>query len=311
MKSKIKVLGLVLAGVLLVPFLSACGQIAAPDAVGLWYRQGQIDGNQFDHCMKPGVTDDYNWNDNVFWLPNNVRTWNIAPSGGDTNQALVVTAKPDAGQQSGLEVLVYTQVNFKLNTWCGADEKDSNAPLVQFWNNLGARYKADTEQGWLSMLNNTVVPALEKAKNTLRGYTADELVLGSVWSAAEIEFGKTFSSELERLSGGDYFCGPDFVRSSPDCSPVQVSIKDVDYRDPGIQSARNDKQKALEESQAAVARAQGAVAAADAQKALYNNPAWVQLQIAQVQLETAKACAASQKCTMIIDGSGNVQVHTP
>jgi hypothetical protein len=299
-----------LVGLMALPFLSACSEIAAPDAVGLYYMQGQSDGNKFDHCMKPGQVDDPVWNNSVYYVPNNVRTWNVAPTGGDTNQALVVTAKPDAGQQSGLEVLVYTQTNFKLNTYCGTDNKDPNSPIVQWWQNLGDRYDADTGPGWLNMLNNTVVPALEKAKNTLRAYTADELVLGAVWTEAEKQFASTFSTELERLSGGDYFCGPDFNRARPDCSAVQVSIKDVDYRDQGIQAARNDKQKALEEAQASVARAQGAVAAAEAQKALYNNPAWVQLEIANRQLETAKACAASQKCTMIIDGSGGVQVHT-
>jgi hypothetical protein len=306
----VKKFALLLVGLLALPFLSACSEIAAPDAVGLWYAKGQVDGNHFDHCVKPGTTDDVSWNDEVYWVPNNVRTWNIAPQGGDTNQALVVTAKPDAGQQSGLEVLVYTQVNFKLNTYCGTDDKDSNSPLVQWWNNLGARYQANTDQGWVNMLNNTIVPALEKAKNTLRTYTADQLVLGSVWTEAEKDFGATFSTELERLSGGDYFCGPDFVRARPDCSPVQVSIKDVDYRDQGIQAARNDKQKALEQAQAAVAKAQGDVAAAEAQKQLYQNPAWVQLQLAQKELEKAQACAASQKCTMIMDGSGKVQVFT-
>lgn len=309
--SKIKrTVAVTLAGVMLVGTAAACAEIAAPDQVGLWYAQGQIDGNTFDHCVEPGKTDEVAWNDSVYWVPNNLRTWNLAPQGGDTNQPLVVTAKPDANQQSGLEVNIWTQVNFMLNTYCGSDNKDASSPLVTWWQRLGDRYDANTDEGWVRMLNNTIVPALEKAKNVLRGYTADELVLGSVWAEAEKQFGATFSDELERLSGGDFFCGPDFVRTKADCSPVQVSIKDVDYRDPGIQAARNDKQKAVEQAAAQVAAAQGAVAAAEAQKALYGNAAWMQLQIAQKQLEIAQACAASSKCTMVLDSSGNVQVHT-
>ena len=170
-ESEVKKFSLLIVALLALPVLSACSEIAAPDAVGLYYAQGQSDGNKFDHCMKPGQVDDAVWNNSVYYVPNNVRTWNVAPSGGDTNQALVVTAKPDAGQQSGLEVLVYTQTNFKLNTYCGTDDKDPNSPVVQWWQNLGDRYDADTQQGWLNMLNNTVVPALEKAKNTTRyGY---------------------------------------------------------------------------------------------------------------------------------------------
>lgn len=310
MNHKIKVALAGTAMLLGLSTVSACAEIAAPDQVGLWYAQGQVDGNTFDHCVKPGTTDETTWNDSVYWVPNNLRTWNVAPQGGDTNQPLVVTAKPDTGQQSGLEVNVWPQVNLALNTYCGPDDKDPNSPLVQWWQKIGDRYDADTEVGWKNMLNNTVVPALEKAKNVLRAYTADELVLGSVWADAEKQFGETFSSELERLSGGDFFCGPDFTRARADCSPVQVSIKDVDYRDPGIQAARNEKQKAVEQAAAQVAAARGAVEAAEAQKALYGNAAWMQLQIAQKQLEVAQACAASAKCTMVLDSSGGVQVHT-
>lgn len=310
MNRKIKVMLGGVAVLMGLSLVSACAEIADPDKVGLWYAQGQSDGNQFDHCVKPGKVDDTAFNDSVYWVPNNLRTWNVAPAGGDTDKPLVVTAKPDAGQQSGLEVNVWPQVNFALNTYCGPDEKEANSPLVQWWQKLGDRYDANTDDGWKNMLNNTVVPALEKAKNVLRAYSADELVLGSVWADAEVQFGKTFSDELERLSGGDFFCGPDFDRNKADCSPVQVSIKDVDYRDAGIQAARNDKQKAVEQAAAQVATAQGQVQAAEAQRALYGNVAWMQLQLAQKQLEIAQACAASAKCTMVLDSSGNVQVHT-
>jgi hypothetical protein len=309
---KVKAVLLGTVALLALGTMSACAEIAAPDAVGLWYAQGQVDGNKFDHCVKPGTTDETTWNDSVYWVPNNLRTWNVAPSGGDTTNPLVVTARPDTGQQSGLEVNVWPQVNFALNTYCGDNDKDPNSPLVQWWQKLGDRYDADTDEGWVRMLNNTVVPALEKAKNVLRAYTADELVLGSVWADAEKQFGETFSTELERLSGGDFFCGPNFVRTNPTCSPVQVSIKDVDYRDAGIQAARNDKQKAVEQAAAQVAAARGAVEAAEAQKALYGNAAWMQLEIARIELEKAKVMAEACKSAgarCIIGDAGNVLVQ--
>ncbi len=324
MNRKLKVLLLGAVALLGLGSMAACAEIAEPDKVGLWYAQGQMDGNKFDHCVEPGTTDDVTWNDSVYWIPNNLRTWNIAPQGGDTNQPLIVTAKPDEGQQSGLEVNVWTQVNFMLNTWCGNDNKDANSPLVQWWQRIGDRYDADTDTGWVNMLNNTVVPALEKAKNVLRAYSADQLVLGTVWADAEKVFGETFSSELERLAGGDFFCGPDFSRARADCSPVQVSIKDVDYRDPNIQGARNAKQVANENAAAQVAAAQGAAAAkvaeaegnlkaAQAQQALYGNAQWMQLRLAEIELEKAKALAeackaAGAKC--IIGNTGGVLIQS-
>jgi glutathione S-transferase len=296
---------------------TACAERAASDNMGLWYAQGNSDGDHFDHCVPPGTSDDVSFNDSVYWVPNNLRTWNATPKGGDTNVPLTLTAKPDAGQTSGTQVLVWTQTSFKLNTYCGSNEKDSASPIVQWWQSIGRRYQADTTAGWSNMLLNTVEPALEKAKNTLRGYTADELVAGTVWDQAEPQFEKVFSDELTRLSGGNFFCGPSFTRAKPDCPQVAVSIKDVDYSDPGIQNARNDKQKAIEQAAAAVAAAQGAAAAAVAaaqgqvdaaakQRELYNNPNWVALQKAQIQLEIAKACGANPNCHMIMGSDGTI-----
>ena len=129
-----------------------------------------------------------------------------------------------------------------------------------------------------------------------------------------------FTTELTRLSGGTYFCGPDFVRASDACSPVQVSIKDVDYRDPGIQSARNDKQKAVEKAAAdlataqgnaaaAVAEAEGKLRAANAQAALYSNPEWVKLEQAKLQLEAISRCAQAPNCRLVIGIDGQVLLN--
>lgn len=311
-----RIISALAAGILLLGGLTACGEIAPPNQVGIWYAQGQVDGNKFDHCVKPSEVDKWIANNSVYWLNNDVRTWNQAPGSTDTTESLVVTAKPEAGQQSGLEVLVWTQTNFKLRTWCGADEKDPNSPLVQWWQNLGDRYDADTADGWRDMLLNTVVPALEKAKNVLREYTADELVLGTVWAEAESKFANTFTTELTRLSGGTYFCGPDYERAPQPgtdterlCSPVQVSIKDADYRDTGIQAARNDKQKAVESAAARVAEAEGQVAAANAQQALYANPQWMQLQMENIRLQQIQACASAPSCRLIIGVDGQVLIN--
>jgi hypothetical protein len=285
---------------------TACAERAASDTVGLWYAQGNSDGDHFDHCVPPGKSDDIAVNDKVYWVPNNLRTWNATPKGGDTNVPLTLTAKPDAGQTSGTQVLVWTQTSFKLNTFCGNDDKDTSSPLVQWWQSIGKRYQADTTDGWTNMLMNTVEPALEKAKNTLRGYTADELVAGTVWDQAEPLFEKVFSEELTRLSGGNFFCGPTFNRAKPDCPQVAVSIKDVDYSDPGIQDARNAKQKAIEQAAAQVAAAQGQVDAAAKQRDLYNNPAWVALQKAQIQLQIAQACGQNPNCHMIMGSDGTI-----
>lgn len=285
---------------------SACAEIAEPDKVGLYYMEGQSDGYSFGHCIDPGKSDDALWNNSVVWLPNNIRTWNIAPEGGDTKTPITVASKPEPTQPSGVQVNVWSQTNLTLNTTC----VDKNSILVKFWERLGRRYAADTDNGWRTLLLNTVVPALEKATRVaVRTYSADELVAGTVLPQLQSDVSTEFGKELKRVTGEDYFCGPGFVRGSTTCPAVEILIKDVDYADPGIQEARNNKQKALEQAAAQVAEAQGKVQAAAAQQELYKNPAWIQLQLAQVRLEQVKACAASAKCTIVMGVDGQVMLN--
>lgn len=302
---KRSVIALLGAGVLFG--VGACSVIAPPDEVGLYYMEGQSDGYKFGHCIEPGVSDKPEWNNSVVWLPNNLRTWNIAATGGDSNVPITVAAKPEVNQPSGVQVNVWTQTNFKLNTSC-VGGKDS--PLVKWWETQGRRYQANTEAGWNTMLNNTIVTALiTSTRNVVREYSADILVSGVSNAEVQQKIADAFQPELKRLLGGDFFCGPTFDRKSGNCTPVEVILKDVDYTDPGIQEARNAKVKALENAAAQVAEAEGKLKAAKAQEALYNNPAWLELELANRQLEAIKACSANPNCTIIIGSNGNVLLN--
>lgn len=299
-----KRLAAILAALGLLVTVSACSEIAAPDQVGLYYMEGQSDGYKFDHCIAPGVSDDAVWNNSVVWLPNNLRTWNIAPEGGDTNRPITVASKPEQNQPSGVQVNIWSQVNLMLNTNC---EAKGSSPVVQFWEKIGRRYQADTDAGWKTMLLNTVVPALEKATRVVvRNYSADPLVAGTSLPEIQAAIATEFSAELKRVTGGEFFCGPEFNRATTACPAVQVLVKDVDYTDPGIQQARNDKQKALEQAAARVAAAQGEVDAAAKQRELYSNPAWVALEKAKIQLKIAEACGQNPNCHMVMGADGTI-----
>lgn len=283
--------------------LASCA-IAPPDGIGLYYMEGSSDGYHFGQCIEPGVSGPGEWNNSVVYLPTNLRTWNIAPNGGDTNVPVTVASKPETNQPSGVQVNVWAQVNLMLNTNC---EGGRDSIIVQFWEKIGRRYKADTDEGWKTMLFNTVVPALEKSTRVVvRNYSADTLVAGTNLPEIQEAIAKEFSTELTRVTGAPFFCGPTFNRATKDCPPVQVLVKDVDYTDPGIQQARNEKQKALEQAQALVAEAEGKLRAANAQQQLYNNPAWVQLEKARIQLEIAKACGQNPNCHMVMGADGTI-----
>lgn len=306
----------VLAGVMLTGGLTACSSVADPDKVGLYYEVGPIEGNTFGHCFDPGTTSNYPVNDETFFLPASLRTWNIAPANGDSNIPITVNSKAEEGQPSGVQVNLWTQTNFTLNTNCGANDDDLNSPIVQFWEKIGRRYDAHTDDGWKTMLNNTIVTALEtSSRSVAREYTADQLVSGVVREEAQGKIAALFQTEIKRVSGGEFFCSPTFDRNSTNCGEVQVLLKDVDYTNSAIQAARDEKQAAVEraaallaeaqgKAQAAVAEAQGKVDAANKLNELYTNPAWVELQKAQMELDAIKACAANPNCTLVLGADG-------
>lgn len=296
--------------------LSGCSTISEPDAIGLYYMEGTSDGYKFGECIDPGQAGPAEWNNSVVYLPTSLRTWNVGGAGADQAEPIVSASKPQEGQPSGVEVQVWPKVTFKLNTFCDAQ----GGVVVQFWENIGRRYKADTDAGWKDMLLDAVVPALEKVTREVTiGYLADVMVgnIDGVYAKIQTEVASRFAIELKRMSGGDYFCGPNFNRASKECPTIEVIIKGITYRDAGIQNARNEKQKAVELAAAQLAKAQGEAAAlvAEAQgkadaaakiQALYASPAWVQLQIELTRLEAMKACGANPNCHMTIGVDGTV-----
>lgn len=309
-----RIFGTALAGLLLAGGLAACSSIAPPDQVGLYYMEGPSDGYRFDHCYDPGSTTDAEWNNSTVLLPNSLRTWNIAPPntpGADSNTPITVNAAPQEGQPSGVQVNLWTQTNFSLNTNCGSDDKDANSPLVQWWEKIGRRYKADTTDGWAAMLGATVVTAEQTAaRSVAREYTADVLVSGTKREEVQVKIADLFATEIKRLTGGEYYCSPTFDRHTNKCGAPEVQLKDVDYTNPAIQQARDEKQAAIEHAAALVAAAQGQVDAANKLGTLYNNPNWVLLQQSQNELEEAKACAANPNCTIVIGSNGNIVTST-
>ena len=160
------------------------------------------------------------------------------------------------------------------------------------------------------MLSNTIVTALEtSSRSVVRSYTADDLVSGQKREEVQQKIATLFQSEIKRVVGGEYFCSPAFDRHNGQCGEVQILLKDVDYANPNIQAARDEKQAAVEKATALVAEAQGKVDAANKTGTLYNNPAWVELEKAKLQLQMVQECAKNQNCTIVLGADGGVNIN--
>lgn len=287
--------------------MTGCSVYPEPDEMGLYYMQGSSDGNKFERCVDPGESVN-EWDNEVIRLPDNVRTWRISPDqGADSNTPIVVSAKPQEGQPSGVQVKVWAQVTLHLNTNCNDED---GGPLKAFWESLGRRYSANTPEGFATKLLPAVIvdPLKMVIGEEVKAYTADDLVARKDMKLIQERIAARFGEEVDKLAGGKYFCGPSFKRGSVDCPPIEVIITDVDLANEDLQKARDAKQKAIEEAAAAVAAAEGQVQAAKKLETLYQNQAWLALEKAKLELQQAQACAASPNCTIILGNPNRVSV---
>lgn len=287
--------------------IAACATVSEPNQVGLYYNMGTSDGYEFDSCIDPGKTGDAEWNNEVIYLPTKLLDWKILENGGNTDKPTVVAAKPVADQPSGVRVKVWSQTSFYLNTYCDGTGGMARA----FWEKIGRGYGANSETGLQNMILAKLVPPLQKAQqDIIRDYDADELIgnVGGVRAEAQKRISEAFTAELKRLTGGDYFCGPSFDRLKNECPAVEVIIVDVDLNNEALQAARDKKIAAQEEAAALVAAAEGQVKAAQKLNALYQNEAWMALEMAKLHLQEVQACSSNPNCTIFFDSNGKMLI---
>lgn len=317
-----------IGAVLILATSAACGTPAEPDKIGLRYAKGPTEGYKFEGCIEPSTIGGMNSNDEIIWMPENLRYWKVTKTpDADSQNVLTVIANsapgPDGVSPGGVQVDVPYQATMKLNTNC---DDTTGGVLRQFWETIGRRMHADTDAGWKDMMGVTVETALNNsAKAVLRTYTPEVLVAGSKQTEIQAAIGPAFNAELVRLTGGAFFCGPEFQRGKAvkwtvanadgttkehegDCPPVQISIQGPTYTNPEVQAAADKRAAAVQNAAALLAEAQGKLDAANKTGQLYNNPAWVRLQEAQMRLDAARACSANPNCTVQIIDSGGAPV---
>lgn len=300
------------AGVVLVVGATACTTTPQPDEIVLHYHGGSIEGNNFSDVIYPGTkANNFNVGDTRVFLPTSLRTWNIAPGSKDQETPIVAPAKDN------VPVAVWLQVNMLLNTNTEDAEGFPGGTLREFWEVIGRRYDADSDEGWDDMMKVTVVPALTKAvTDTVRAYESDPLVYNTdgIYVEVQSEIGRRFLEELERLSGGDFFCGTSFVPDWRDgggaCPQPELILTNVDFANAEIQAARDQRAVAEENAAAALIEAEGHTAAQAELNTALGDPAYLEYLIAQMQLQAAQACAQGANCTVIVGEGASPVVPT-
>lgn len=305
---------LLLCGVMLLG--SGCASQAPVDKVGLYYTGGPIQGRHFKKVITPGSGSTFlGFADDVKWLPIGQRNYIVSkkPQEGDKKGTIDFIRVPaKGGVNMDFEVSVY----FKLNTLTDDIKGYDGGTLRHFWETIGKRYNADTDGGWDNMLNDNFRKIIEASmRQKVFSFTVDELYANAEGAASgkddailkiQNEIAAQLKENINTTLGGNYFCGPTFDRSKPDCPPFQFIINSAEPTDQGVRDsysaqrvAANGVITAQNQAQAQKAAAEGTAAAQNALKGNLS-PEYLELQ----RIEAQKDCAQSQKCTLILGVGG-------
>ena len=298
--------------VFLLMFLFGWGSVPV-DRLGLHYTGGPIEGQRFVKIIDPGSGQQFlGLQDDLVLLPVTQRDYIAGASENVDGPPIVAPAK--GGVEMQFEISAY----FTLNT--------SPDVVRRFYERVCIKFGCTDEEGWDRMLENNFRKPIEQAvQQSIRGYTVDELYAGEAREATteeevvsllvqvQDEIASDLKDNINRILGGDYFCGPTFDRENPsECPDFQFQIvKAVPTNQNVIESfAENaaSQQRVItaeNNARAEVAEAEGQRQAQEALAGIYTDPAYV----SYLQALAMQECAKNSNCTLVITPEGtNVNV---
>ncbi|HLF99994.1 MAG TPA: SPFH domain-containing protein [Acidimicrobiia bacterium] len=192
------------------------------DQIGISYGGGPIEGQHFQRIVQPGSNLFINgFMDKLYLYPVTQRNYIISNriDEGDVHGEDAVVAPSNDRIPVTFQVAVY----FKLNT----------NELRKFHEQIGLKYKAWTDDGWLRMLNDSFRQQIEFAlqrearKYAVADIYADPVVLEDI----RTEIGGILKENVNSILGDEYFCGPQFESTSDACPDFTFLVKHIDVPD--------------------------------------------------------------------------------
>ena len=307
-------LGLIGLVVLIVVIQFLAGWKATPvDQLGLHYTGGPFEGQKFVEIIDPGSGNRFlGLQDKLILLPVTQRDYTASGDQGSDGAAIVAPAR--GGVEMQFEVGAY----FTLNT--------SPDVIRRFYERVCVKFACDDEDGWDEMLRVNFRRPIEQAiQQSIREYSVNELYAGqpeqgaseeeatAILARVQEEIAADLKENINRVLGGDYFCGPTFDRSNPDVCPdfefqitsafpTSESVREAFAENAASQQAIVTAQN---EAAAAVAEAEGQAEAQAALNGLYADPNY----IAYLNALALQECASNSNCTLVVSPGGtNVNV---
>jgi regulator of protease activity HflC (stomatin/prohibitin superfamily) len=225
--------------VLAVVALAGCGTLdSGVEHLTLRYGGGITEEKDYKGLVPPGTTNQFVFGsgtgDALYHYPRTQRSWIAGETdGGDRPPVEIVTA-------DGVRMKVDYALYFRLNPEEGV--------LRRFHEDIGLKEGAWTEEGWLEMLRTYFdAPITRQLEAVGLNYTSADLRSNE---ATRREFATTISeqatSEIERVVGGPYFCGPD----QDGCGNISFEVGRPELVNTGIVEAEEGRRIATLEADA-------------------------------------------------------------
>lgn len=222
------------AGVVVVIFLVSlfvAWKKTPQSHIGLSYGGGPFEGEQFQQVVNPGHGLYFNgWFDKLYLYPVTQRNYIISKSLGEGDRG--VQDWVPAPSADRIEVDFEVAVYFKLNL----------DKLRQFHEQIGLKYRAWTDIGWDTMLNDSFRQQIENIlQEESRGYSvaaiyADPGVLLEIQNDVE----RQLQTRVAEVLGDRYFCGPTY-NAGGECGSIGFVIKRVTLPDNVVASYQQIK----------------------------------------------------------------------
>jgi SPFH domain/Band 7 family protein len=201
------------------------------DKIGISYGGGPFEGQHFQGIVDPGhaLFENGMW-DHLYLYPVTQRNYIISknPAEGERGQPDFVPAPSSDRIEVDFEVAAY----FKLNT----------NKLQRFHEQIGLKYQAWTDEGWIRMLNDSFRQQIE---NTMqlesRKYPVAQIYSDpNTIQAIQQEVAAVLKERVTTVLGDEYFCGPGF-NGGGECPDYTFVIKRVTIPDNVVQSYQDIK----------------------------------------------------------------------
>lgn len=216
---------------------AGCSAAVGPDQAGVEYNGGVVQATKFTNCAKTGTREYHGPGDHIYLYPAGQRSYEFSDNKDSADSAPIQVVSKD-----NLQMNVSGVATFSLNTDCDT--------LRRFHEQIGIKYKAYTDAGWLKMLGTYLRQPLDRAMDqAAKQYPWKDLYSNPTVKAQwEKTVGQWVVAQVNATAGGQFFCAPTYTGKGQ-CGSFNLTLQQPQPPS-NVQTALAQAQEAAEQAEA-------------------------------------------------------------